>query len=138
MPKARRDSDGLGSGLARARGVAAGLFVESKWILTIKSVVSHGDKFEFVSQGDKFCPRARPCFQRNCGAEEWTASRCQPRGGARAGPLAERIMRRSKARPQRRYRALGSLPLRDLWSVAGLTPKRCRHFSRRSPNWSAK
>src|SRR6516164_899076 len=67
--------------------------------------VSHGDKFEFVSQGDKFCPRARPCFQRNCGAEEWTASRCQPRGGARAGPLAERIMRRSKARPQRRYRS---------------------------------
>jgi len=45
MPKARRDSDGLGSGLARARGVAAGLFVESKWILTIKSVVSQGDKF---------------------------------------------------------------------------------------------
>ena len=54
MPKARRHSDGLGSGLARARGVAAGLFVESKWILTIKSVVSHGDKFEFVSHGGKF------------------------------------------------------------------------------------
>jgi hypothetical protein len=45
MPKARRHSDGLGSGLARARGVAAGLLVESKWTLTIKSVVSQGDKF---------------------------------------------------------------------------------------------
>src|SRR5215470_14937744 len=25
-------------------------------------------------------------------------------------------------------RTAGSLRLRDLWSVAGLTPKRCRHF----------
>ena len=56
MPKARRDSDGLGSGLARARGVAAGLFVESKWILTIKSVVSQGDKF--WSPGETVFPTA--------------------------------------------------------------------------------
>ena len=74
MPKARRHSDGLGSGLARARGVAAGLFVESKWILTIKSVVSQGDKFCLPRRQIRICLPGRQIlspgetvFQRNCG-----------------------------------------------------------------------